>query len=66
MGQDSWLSERKMGRECVRQSEFCPAVPRNPRSFPGAVVLTCESIQSESALLAKYACRYKEFDSSLA
>lgn len=31
--------------ECVRQSEFCPAVPKEIKSFPGVAVLTCETVQ---------------------
>lgn len=30
---------REMGRECVRQSTICPHVPKDLRSFPGAVKL---------------------------
>lgn len=70
MSQDSWLSEGKKWGEWEEnvwdRVSFVLLFPGIQRSFPGAAVLTCESIQSKSALLAKYACRYKEFDSSLA
>lgn len=53
MGQDSWFSEGEKAEkpgECVRQSEFCPAVPKEIKSFPGVAVLTCETIHGPLCL----------------
>lgn len=44
MGQDSCFSGGETQGDCVRQSEFCPAAPKENKSFPGVALIACETI----------------------